>query len=99
MKWNHVNWESQTLQIPETKTDTPRTIPLSVAAIESLKVPKEVQLTQLVCHPPQGSTPESLRELSKHLDGPVCVGIATPQHLSGIQKSLQASWDRGSTLP
>lgn len=54
MQWEHINWESNTLQIPETKTDTPRTIPLSGTAIELLKVAKQVLLTQLVCDPPPG---------------------------------------------
>ena len=34
---SHINFDKQTLHIPETKTDTPRTIPLSTRAIKVLK--------------------------------------------------------------
>jgi integrase len=34
---DHINWKAQTLQIPETKTDVPRTIPLSRKAVEVLR--------------------------------------------------------------
>ena len=34
---SHINFDKQTLHIPETKTDTPRTIPLSTRAIKALK--------------------------------------------------------------
>ena len=34
---SHINFDNQTLHIPETKTDTPRTIPLSTRAITALK--------------------------------------------------------------
>jgi integrase len=37
MRWDHMNWKVRTLQIPETKTDIPRTIPLSRKATEALK--------------------------------------------------------------
>ena len=37
MRWDHINWQCQTLKIPETKTDTPRTIPLSKKALEALR--------------------------------------------------------------
>ncbi len=37
MLWKHINWTSQTLSIPITKTEIPRTIPLSNRAIETLK--------------------------------------------------------------
>ena len=33
----HINFDKQTLHIPETKTDTPRTIPLSTRAIKALR--------------------------------------------------------------
>ena len=34
---SHINFDKQTLHIPETKTDTPRTIPLSTRAIKALR--------------------------------------------------------------
>ena len=34
---SHINFDNQTLHIPQTKTDTPRTIPLSTRAIKALK--------------------------------------------------------------
>ncbi len=34
---SHINFDNQTLHIPETKTDTPRTIPLSSRAVVSLR--------------------------------------------------------------
>jgi len=34
---SHINFDNQTLHIPETKTETPRTIPLSTRAITALK--------------------------------------------------------------
>ncbi len=34
---SHINCDNQTLHIPDTKTDTPRTIPLSTRAIKALK--------------------------------------------------------------
>jgi len=34
---SHINFDNQTLHIPETKTDTPRTIPLSTRAFTALK--------------------------------------------------------------
>lgn len=37
MKWQHVNFERSLLRIPTTKTDVPRTIPLSTAAVEILR--------------------------------------------------------------
>ena len=37
IKKSHINFDNQTLHVPETKTDTPRTIPLSTRAIKSLK--------------------------------------------------------------
>ena len=37
IKKSHINFDKQTLQIPETKTDTPRTIPLSTRAIKALR--------------------------------------------------------------
>ncbi|WP_043756051.1 site-specific integrase [Imhoffiella purpurea] len=36
MQWGHINWASRILHIPKTKTDTPRTIPLSQKALEAL---------------------------------------------------------------
>lgn len=36
MHWEHVDVKSRTLRIPKTKTDTPRTIPLSRKAVEVL---------------------------------------------------------------
>lgn len=36
LEWEHVNLQARTLHIPETKTDTPRTIPLSTKAVEVL---------------------------------------------------------------
>ncbi|QBQ55535.1 site-specific integrase [Nitrosococcus wardiae] len=38
MDWNHIDFKSKTLLIPETKTDQPRTIPLTRKAIEILQV-------------------------------------------------------------
>lgn len=32
-RWEHLNWQSRTLHIPVTKTDTPRTIPLTSEAL------------------------------------------------------------------
>ena len=37
MKWRHVDFRRRLLTIPETKTETPRTIPLSSRAIRTLK--------------------------------------------------------------
>jgi integrase len=37
MHWEHINWSSQTLSIPITKTEIPRTIPLSHKAIATLR--------------------------------------------------------------
>ncbi len=37
VRWNHTNRQSQTPHMPETKTDTQSTIPLSANAIETLK--------------------------------------------------------------
>jgi integrase len=37
MRGDHIDWKARTLQIPETKTDTPRTIPLSKKAVEALR--------------------------------------------------------------
>jgi integrase len=37
LHWEHVNWERKTLLIPETKTDTPREIPLTEWALEALR--------------------------------------------------------------
>lgn len=37
MRWEHLDLKNRTLLIPKTKTDTPRTIYLSLAAIEALK--------------------------------------------------------------
>ncbi len=37
VEWPHVDWEKRTLSIPLTKTDVPRTIPLSTSAIAILK--------------------------------------------------------------
>ena len=34
---SHINFDNQTLHIPQTKTDTPRTIPLSTRAIKALR--------------------------------------------------------------
>ena len=34
---SHINFDNRTLHIPETKTDTPRTIPLSTRAVKALK--------------------------------------------------------------
>lgn len=36
MQWAHIDFSVRTLKIPVTKTDVPRTIPLSTAAIETL---------------------------------------------------------------
>ncbi|MES9973782.1 MAG: site-specific integrase [Candidatus Thiodiazotropha sp.] len=36
MEWQHINWSTQTLSIPITKTSTPRTIPLSNNALAAL---------------------------------------------------------------
>lgn len=36
MRWEHVDWKTRTLLIPDTKTGTPRTIPLSPAALAVL---------------------------------------------------------------
>lgn len=41
MEWEHINFRHRTLTIPHTKTDVPRTIPLSSGAIKTLKkIPK-----------------------------------------------------------
>jgi len=37
MRWEHIQWQSQTLHIPKTKTGTPRTVPLSRRALEVLR--------------------------------------------------------------
>ncbi len=37
MQWKDINWKAQTLHIPDTKTDIPRTIPLSDKAVETLR--------------------------------------------------------------
>ncbi|MBT2971885.1 MAG: tyrosine-type recombinase/integrase [Candidatus Thiodiazotropha sp. (ex Ctena orbiculata)] len=37
MQWDHINWPSQTLSIPITKTEIPRVIPLSKKAVETLR--------------------------------------------------------------
>ncbi len=37
MEWKHINWAAQTLHIPDTKTDVPRTIPLSNKAVKILR--------------------------------------------------------------
>ncbi|MCU7827788.1 MAG: site-specific integrase [Candidatus Thiodiazotropha sp. (ex Myrtea sp. 'scaly one' KF741663)] len=37
MEWQHINWASQTLSIPITKTNMPRTIPISNRALETLR--------------------------------------------------------------
>ncbi|MEW8111391.1 MAG: site-specific integrase [Candidatus Thiodiazotropha endolucinida] len=43
MQWEHVNWPSQTLSIPITKTEIPRTIPLSNKAVDVLRgLPKRL---------------------------------------------------------
>lgn len=42
MQWEHVDFKKHTLHIPVTKTDVPRTIPLSPVAIKTLKkIPRE----------------------------------------------------------
>ena len=37
MQWQHINWINKTLLIPVTKTDQPRTVPLTVEAIAHLR--------------------------------------------------------------
>ena len=37
IRQSHINFDNQTLHLPETKTDTPRTIPLSTRAVKALK--------------------------------------------------------------
>lgn len=37
MRWDHVNAKARTLQIPQTKTDVPRNIPLSAKALQALE--------------------------------------------------------------
>jgi len=42
MEWEHINFQHRTLAIPHTKTDVPRTIPLSSDAIKTLKkIPRQ----------------------------------------------------------
>jgi len=57
MEWKHVNWDAQTLSIPETKTDTPRTIPLSKKAMEALK-----SLPRRLDGPVWGLRPDSITQ-------------------------------------
>ena len=37
LRWEHIHWGRKTLLIPETKTDTPREIPLTARALEALR--------------------------------------------------------------
>lgn len=37
MRWEHLDRKGRILQIPETKTDIPRVIPLSLGALEALR--------------------------------------------------------------
>lgn len=37
LRWEHIHWGRKTLLIPETKTDTPREIPLTDGALEALR--------------------------------------------------------------
>jgi integrase len=61
MRWDHINWKAQTLQIPETKTDIPRTIPLSKTALEALsEIPR--RLDGIVWGSRPGQHHSSLRE-------------------------------------
>ncbi|MBT3031598.1 MAG: site-specific integrase [Candidatus Thiodiazotropha sp. (ex Lucina pensylvanica)] len=43
MQWDHINWPSQTLSIPITKTEIPRVIPLSNKAMEAItRLPRRI---------------------------------------------------------
>jgi len=37
MRWEHVDWERRSVYLPKTKTDTPRTVPLSTKAVVLLQ--------------------------------------------------------------
>lgn len=50
LTWNHLDLKKQTAHLPRTKTDVPRTVPLSRAAIKAIKtleIKKEGRLFSL----------------------------------------------------